>query len=408
MIKNEKAITLIALIITIIVLLILAGVTITSIAGNNGIISQAINAKNRTKASSLEEKVKFWKLNNSSSGYTGTQKESLEDFVNRLFSEGDITEAEKKQILNDNKITIGTGENAETIYIGNTIGDIYTDEMIGKTVRYIPDEYNRFMVRGIFSIIEWIIIGKDDSGNVLITTKEAMGPYHMVVPPLDSTVYACNLNTWINVESILDNAAADYGKTVQGKVLKARSIRTEDIETLLGYSFPKTTYKFGTENDYVNNKVDFYYPDIETGTFLKATTDSYTVGSGSSDIPSVNLEANDYEIKHGYTDHLMSKPENLKYVFGENDEYEYEVAGKWLEVAPGGALAGLPRVENGSFFNDGGSVNTFSINARTFSENTSSTYSLTWIRPVVELPSDLVVKVDLEGVINIVDMTMTE
>ena len=46
--KNSKGITLIALVITIIVLLILAGVSIAMLTGQNGILTQAQNAKNKT------------------------------------------------------------------------------------------------------------------------------------------------------------------------------------------------------------------------------------------------------------------------------------------------------------------------------------------------------------------------
>ena len=53
--KSEKAITLIALIISIIVLLILAGVSLTAIIGNNGILNQATNAAKRTEIASEEE-----------------------------------------------------------------------------------------------------------------------------------------------------------------------------------------------------------------------------------------------------------------------------------------------------------------------------------------------------------------
>ena len=47
--KQEKGITLISLVITIIVLLILAGVTINFILGQNGIMSQAKLAAEKTK-----------------------------------------------------------------------------------------------------------------------------------------------------------------------------------------------------------------------------------------------------------------------------------------------------------------------------------------------------------------------
>ena len=56
---NAKGITLIALVITIIVLLILAGVLIAMLTGQNGILTQAQKAKTTTDNKSAEEKVKL-------------------------------------------------------------------------------------------------------------------------------------------------------------------------------------------------------------------------------------------------------------------------------------------------------------------------------------------------------------
>ena len=55
--KYSSGITLIALVITIIVLLILSGVSIAMLRGQNGIITQAKNAKAQSESSSAEEKV---------------------------------------------------------------------------------------------------------------------------------------------------------------------------------------------------------------------------------------------------------------------------------------------------------------------------------------------------------------
>ena len=56
MLKKKEGITLIALVITIIVLLILAGVSIAMLTGENGVLTQAKNAKDETeKASAMEE-----------------------------------------------------------------------------------------------------------------------------------------------------------------------------------------------------------------------------------------------------------------------------------------------------------------------------------------------------------------
>ena len=58
--KNKtQGITLIALVITIIVLLILAGVTIATLTGDNGILTRANNAKEQTENAEEKEKVKL-------------------------------------------------------------------------------------------------------------------------------------------------------------------------------------------------------------------------------------------------------------------------------------------------------------------------------------------------------------
>lgn len=53
--KREKGITLIALAITIIILLILAGITITAITGENGILNSSIEAKVKTEIENEKE-----------------------------------------------------------------------------------------------------------------------------------------------------------------------------------------------------------------------------------------------------------------------------------------------------------------------------------------------------------------
>lgn len=55
MFKEQKGITLVALVITIIVLLILAGVTIAMVLGDNGIINRANEAKTKTEQSQKDE-----------------------------------------------------------------------------------------------------------------------------------------------------------------------------------------------------------------------------------------------------------------------------------------------------------------------------------------------------------------
>ena len=57
--KNARGITLIALVITIIVLLILAAVTISALSGDNGILKRATEAKQKTRRADALEKIRL-------------------------------------------------------------------------------------------------------------------------------------------------------------------------------------------------------------------------------------------------------------------------------------------------------------------------------------------------------------
>ena len=53
--KNQRGVTLVALVVTIIVLIILAGISINLILGDNGIITIAKRAKENTELARIEE-----------------------------------------------------------------------------------------------------------------------------------------------------------------------------------------------------------------------------------------------------------------------------------------------------------------------------------------------------------------
>lgn len=55
MFKQERGITLVALVVTIVVLLILAGVSISMVLGQNGIVTKAQDAKKNYTTSANEE-----------------------------------------------------------------------------------------------------------------------------------------------------------------------------------------------------------------------------------------------------------------------------------------------------------------------------------------------------------------
>ena len=84
--KQEKGITLMALVITIIVLLILAGVTIAMLTGDNGIISKAMQAKIRTEEAKETEE-------------TGLNE--IENYINGKSAEAGVVVQDLKSIKSD-------------------------------------------------------------------------------------------------------------------------------------------------------------------------------------------------------------------------------------------------------------------------------------------------------------------
>ena len=78
--KDTKGITLIALVITIIMLLILAGVSVASLSGQNGILTKATEAKTKTELAAIEEARALTQIeaatNTNGTTFTGTTTES--------------------------------------------------------------------------------------------------------------------------------------------------------------------------------------------------------------------------------------------------------------------------------------------------------------------------------------------
>ena len=90
--KENRGITLIALVITIIVLLILAGVSIATLTGQNGILTQANNAKTQTTQSKAEELVTLAIGTLQSENLGDTSKITPEEIANQINEDNNRTD----------------------------------------------------------------------------------------------------------------------------------------------------------------------------------------------------------------------------------------------------------------------------------------------------------------------------
>ena len=133
-IKSNFGITLIALIITIIVLLILAGVTLNMVMGENGIFGKANNAKNKTEVAQYEEELRMCVLElqteEASNGRTfnmDTIRDNLDTYTQKL--EDETIEWKEKDIEEPTGIYKGYN-----FYIDKKYGAHITDKATGTQI----------------------------------------------------------------------------------------------------------------------------------------------------------------------------------------------------------------------------------------------------------------------------------
>lgn len=235
-----------------------------------------------------------------------------------------------------------------------------------------------------------IVFGKDTSGNVLITTEL----------PIDNafTLHG-GAEAWIKYESDTDStyglnkAYSTYGETIQGTQVYSKSIKMEDINYVAGLT-PKTvteggntykiqsfdTYTFGIDTYNATNKTANYWYPVESGGTLASGE-----GSGYWQKPTAGKEKPFQNDWYGYYCDWNSgecsywgvetnanpisastvglNTDRLKYIWGGNTQEtyynEYLVASRSVDVS-----------SDRAYFDVG-------------------SYG---VRPVVELPSGLIVE----------------
>ncbi len=108
MLKNKKGITLVALVVTVVVLIILAGVSINAVLGDNGIIKKSNQAASVTKEAEVKEAINRTILE----FYLTNDYETLEDFLKAKAEDGSIDSVTKNA---DGTLTVKKGEYSVTV-----------------------------------------------------------------------------------------------------------------------------------------------------------------------------------------------------------------------------------------------------------------------------------------------------
>ena len=143
MLNNKKGITLIALVVTVVVLIILAGVSINAVLGDNGIIKKANQAASVTKEAEVKEAINRTILE----FYLTDDYETLEDFLKAKAEDGSIDCVTKNA---DGTLTVKKGEYSVTVENktnssggsgsgGSTGGETQTPEITVSGIKVVAD-----------------------------------------------------------------------------------------------------------------------------------------------------------------------------------------------------------------------------------------------------------------------------
>ena len=165
MLKKQKGITLIALVVTIVVLLILAGVTISLLLDENGIITKSKDARTETRISQIEDEVEMWKQHNFINKESNQAQESADTMLANLIS---------RKLLTEDEID----RNQELITIKKKDGSIV------KEISYSSVTINISKTPAT-----------EKSGAVVLTVESVEG---MTMPNIDMSNGNEELNNWIN------------------------------------------------------------------------------------------------------------------------------------------------------------------------------------------------------------------
>lgn len=174
--SNFSGITLIALVITVIVLLILAGISISMLSGDNGILQRATDAKIKTERQSVVEQARTDVLGYQAENKgTNLQKSQLQSVLETYFkSVPDLTDMSESEILNTQLQTLDKYGN-HSIAIKEIFDGILSGDNQTKTAT--ADEINAkigTVVTG-YSVagLEWQVYYADDNETFLISTTLA-------------------------------------------------------------------------------------------------------------------------------------------------------------------------------------------------------------------------------------------
>ena len=363
--KSTKGITLIALVVTIIVLLILAGVSIAMLTGNNGILTQGKRAKEETtvghekeaaqmayagaKAKKLGEEVTAEDVNEqltingeNATATQGTNKIIVTFTSGKVYTidqSGKITQKtpakkgtlaymyEKAEGCTNSD---GSCTNAEHLHIGDYVNLANPEE--GKIDISATDSgMDNAGLEGItaqtFEIsktnnknqLNWRVLGENENGEIELIAGSPMKSNNTLDSKENPYLYLYGAKAYENGETILDNICELYKtKDKTGYISSARSVNQKDIDKVVGLNSideinnVNLATPIGTEYNFP----DHYTPSSWLKTLVSGKSEGYyytvnsKVGEGA---PSVTVNDRIFKMLFENTDYTSPTKGGRRY-----------------------------------------------------------------------------------------------
>ena len=298
--KNKNAITLIALVVTIVVLLILAGVTISLLLDENGIIAKSKDARNANRAGTIRDEISLWEADKVASENGAGSHESMDAFLARLKTRGLINDEDIQKIKDTRELQVGKEiikfpSDAKTLVQAFKDGEIqvgdylnyndYVDESKTYTTKtnengwadqkYTATKDTYWQVLGLDETGEKLMLisqspikkemkQKDQTGQEVGRAKIRLASIENAVKlgassggsstiDWETTPYLVlkGAYSYVNCKQILNNISGIYSTSLG----KAESLTAEEINRLIGVTVDYTNKKVYANSD-PNTNID--------------------------------------------------------------------------------------------------------------------------------------------------------
>ena len=348
--KENRGITLIALVITIIILLILAGISISALT-NQGLFKNAKIAQNATEKAEAEQ---------------GQRLNEYEEELNKYLSNNDKKEEKLIDKVNDGTIKIGdyvkyTPDTASTTEILQEL-NTYSGSNANTTATLTQESFN------------WRVLDVKD-GQVRLISEV----------PTTSTIALSGYNGYNNAVKLLDDTCSTlYSNSKLAS--KVQNLKIEDIQDKM---IEKDYSKFNSDYGKIFTPANKYYPSIllkEKAQKVNGTEGTELDVSEQTELinQTTKTQASSLEVKYTYWYKTMTTNDfkNSKYYelfINNGSNYStYWMSSRCIDYPSGGARFNISRVHSGD------------VRASSLYNTNGAEYSdVNAFRPVVTLNSNV-------------------